>query len=156
MTKNILIIGYGNPLRRDDGAGVIAVERLQQKIKYPNCTFITAHQLQPEMIAEFAVADVVLLVDADARLKPGVINHEFLSVDADQNHRITHFMRPHYMLWICKQIYRYAPETVLFSIGGYDFEYGEGLSAIVNLRLNRLVDQLAQFITQHSTMRQSA
>jgi len=144
MKKKILILGYGNSLRQDDGVGIEVVRRLQEKITSPNCTFMTAFQPQPEMIFQIIETDVLLIIDASASIRPGAINRTQLS-STDPNETYTsssHFLTPQRMLLLCEQLYEYAPYTLLYTIGGYNFGYGKGFSAIVSLRLNRLVDKI--------------
>lgn len=60
---DILVVGYGNALRGDDGVGVEVVRRLDSQhlawIRTEAC-----HQLMPEMVGWVAGADVVVFVDA--------------------------------------------------------------------------------------------
>lgn len=144
MNEKILVIGYGNSLRRDDGVGIEIVQRLQEQITHPNCTFMTAFQPQPEMIFQIVETDVLIVVDASASIRPGAIRRTQLSSTdpKEANTSITHFLTPQRMLLLCEQLYGYAPPTLLYTIGGYDFGYGEGFSAIVRLRLNRLIDKI--------------
>ena len=45
--SHVLLIGYGNPLRRDDGFGSELAQRLQQEFSDANVEIIAAHQLTP-------------------------------------------------------------------------------------------------------------
>jgi Ni,Fe-hydrogenase maturation factor len=63
-----LIVGIGNPLRRDDGAGPAVVEPF-------SCRKRVVHQLLPEHAAELAECDRVVFVDSavdevEVRLRP--------------------------------------------------------------------------------------
>lgn len=141
MKGKILVIGYGNTLRQDDGVGVEVVRRLQEQVTDPNCTFVTAFQPKPEMIMQFVEADAVILVDASADIQPGMINRTQLDTidDIDVDTTMTHFFTPKRMLLLCDELYGYTPRTVLFTIGGHSFGYGEGFSAIIRMRIDRLV-----------------
>ncbi len=44
-----VVIGYGNPLRGDDGIGWAVIERLQQMPLAETLTLIASHQLLPEL-----------------------------------------------------------------------------------------------------------
>ena len=44
-----LIIGYGNPLRSDDGFGWHATQKLTIQLHYADVEIITRHQLTPEL-----------------------------------------------------------------------------------------------------------
>lgn len=60
----VLIIGYGNRLRGDDGAGPRAAEALD-KLQLAGARVIAAHQLTPELSAHLASARCVIFLDAD-------------------------------------------------------------------------------------------
>ena len=48
VAKNIVVLGLGNILMRDEGIGVYVVERLQkQTAKFPNVEFIDAGTGEP-------------------------------------------------------------------------------------------------------------
>lgn len=144
MMEKILVIGYGNTLRRDDGLGIEVVRRLQDRITYPNCTFLSAFQLQPEMILQFKETDWLFIVDASTCIRPGAIKCTQLPhIDQTELDSYgTHFLTPQRTLLLCEQLYGYAPKTKLFTIGGEDFDYGEGFSALIKLRLDRLVEKI--------------
>ncbi len=65
----LLIIGYGNSLRRDDGAGLVLAQRLAEQWKKDGhaVRLLLTHQLMPEMALDLAESDVagVLFVDAE-------------------------------------------------------------------------------------------
>ncbi|MGV2389201.1 MAG UNVERIFIED_CONTAM: hydrogenase maturation protease [Microcystis novacekii LVE1205-3] len=66
MTMNnfkILLIGYGNTLRNDDGVGVRIAEIIAEGVK-PHVQVIATHQLTPELAADIADASLVIFVDA--------------------------------------------------------------------------------------------
>lgn len=150
MTK-ILIIGFGNTLRRDDGAGVQAVTLLQDQLRDPDCEFMTAVQPLPEMIAYLKDVDVVIFVDACLGQKPGVIQRFTLTRDKNTvNSLMTHHLSPERMLYLCERLYGQRPQGMAFTITGYDFGYGEGLSAVVEMRLPRLVASIANTVRQLS------
>ena len=61
----ILVIGYGNTLRRDDRIGWRAAERIEGW-NHPSIRVLTRTQLLPELADELARADMVLFIDACA------------------------------------------------------------------------------------------
>ena len=65
-----LVIGYGDSLRSDDGAGPRVAELLSG---LEGLTVLTRHQLVPELADDFRGRDVVVFVDAAATLKPGEV-----------------------------------------------------------------------------------
>jgi hydrogenase maturation protease len=64
----LLIIGYGNTLRSDDGVGPHVVREIAAQ-RLPDVTCVVVHQLTPEMAAQVTLADQVLFVDAQVDLQ---------------------------------------------------------------------------------------
>ena len=60
---DLLMIGYGNELRGDDGAGP-QVARAVADWRRPGVRALAVHQLTPELTAELAEAERVVFVDA--------------------------------------------------------------------------------------------
>jgi len=61
----VLIIGYGNPLRGDDGAGWQAAGILKERIRDERVQVVRSHQLMPEMAEAISRARKVIFIDAD-------------------------------------------------------------------------------------------
>ena len=59
-----LVIGYGNALRGDDGAGYIAAELLRERIQNPAVEVFSLHQLAPELMEPISRARQVIFLDA--------------------------------------------------------------------------------------------
>jgi hydrogenase maturation protease len=64
LMPRILIIGYGNPLKSDDGLGWHAAQELSRELTPPGVKVIRAHQLTPELAEEASTAELVLFIDA--------------------------------------------------------------------------------------------
>jgi len=124
-SPRILVIGYGNPGRQDDGLGPAAVAKIKA-VGWPSVTTSDNYQLVIEDAVEVAAHDVVWFVDAtrdgDApcaiqRLSPA-LDIAFTS----------HLLKPEALLAIAHQQFGKAPEAHLVSIRGYEFDFLEGLS----------------------------
>ncbi len=57
-----LVIGYGNTLRGDDGAGICAAERAARR--FPGVDILTVHELQPELAETMCRYHDVIFLDA--------------------------------------------------------------------------------------------
>ena len=62
-----LVIGYGNDLRSDDGAGRVVADRLDA-LALPDVTVRSVIQLTPELALEIAKFDTVVFVDASVEV----------------------------------------------------------------------------------------
>jgi hydrogenase maturation protease len=112
----VLVIGYGNPLRGDDAAGLVAAARLGG---------LAVHQLTPELAERIAQADQVVFLDADANLAPGEI---VVSPVEPAPGPLDHYATPAGLLSLARAVYGAAPPAWLIGIGGEDFGLKEGLT----------------------------
>jgi len=115
---NALVIGYGNSLRGDDGAGPFVADQL-------GADAIACHQLTPELAEPISRARRVIFVDAHAGVPAGRISIQPIQARASAG---IHRFDPEALLAWAQQLYGHAPEAVLIGIGGETFALGEGLS----------------------------
>jgi len=134
----ILIIGYGNPLRRDDGVGWAVIEALQQAT-LPNVTCLAVHQLTPELSETMSLAEMVILIDARIEGHAGELKITPVIAHADAP-SMTHHLSPQGLLAMTNWLYDMLPFTILITITGADFGLGEGLSDIVKGKVASLVN----------------
>jgi hydrogenase maturation protease len=66
----VLVVGYGNSLRGDDGVGWHAAGRLAADPRLAGARVLARHQLTPELAVDVAQASLVVLVDAVAGAEP--------------------------------------------------------------------------------------
>lgn len=153
----ILLIGYGNTLRRDDGIGIQVAESLAAT-DLPGVRVQTVHQLVPELAAELAEARAVLFVDAT--LDPGRIAVELTPVAAQEiTDGSTHHVDPRTLLALTRAVYGRAPEAWWLTVPGQDFGFGEGLSATARrnaqIASQRLQSWIAAKVAGNQNPRQS-
>jgi hydrogenase maturation protease len=126
-TGDTLVVGYGNELRRDDGAGCLVVRELAA-LALPGVRTRVVQQLVPELAAEMAEASRVFFVDAlaaGARDEVTLDRLEPLPFAAG----LGHVSDPGGLLSLTGAVYGRAPEAWLVAVAGEDFAPGEGLSA---------------------------
>jgi len=142
---SILVVGYGNPGRQDDGIGPEIVQELE-RLQLPGLTLDADYQLSIEHAADLAQADRVVFVDASIsgpepfelkRLEP-LLSMEFTS----------HTLSPESVLAICRDTYRYEPEAFLVAVRGYSFEFGEGLTDGARHNRDRALELIGKLIDQ--------
>ena len=129
----ILVLGYGNPGRGDDGLGpavAVAIDQLGLR----NVTAYDNYQLNIEDAMEVAEHDVVWFVDA-AKTGPSPYSVSGLAPVGTVDFT-SHIMRPQTVLAIAQQCYGKVPPAFLLGIRGYAFEFVEELTpgAADNLR----------------------
>lgn len=110
-----LVIGYGNPLRGDDGVGPFVASRLGGTV---------VHQLTPELAERLAAADIAFFIDARQDLPAGAVETKPL----DGGDVMTHSCSPGYLLQLARDVYGRAAKGVLVGIGAESFDWGAPLS----------------------------
>jgi hydrogenase maturation protease len=121
----VLILGYGNPGRQDDGLGPAAASRIEA-LGWPDVTAYDNYQLNIEDALDVADHDVVWFVDA-ARFGPHPFAVETIGPAATLEFT-SHLLRPQAILAMAHQFYGAAPQAFLLGIRGYEFEFAEGLT----------------------------
>jgi hydrogenase maturation protease len=138
--KEILILGYGNPDREDDGVAWHVLRALTIKLglvppdsyedEFPESSHIdfAFHlQLTPEMAEEVAGYEHVCFIDAHTGDIPEPVR--LIPVESKfQNSPFTHHLTPQSLLSMCETIYGKKPEAVLLSVLGHRFLFTRDLS----------------------------
>jgi len=138
----ILLLGYGNPGRGDDGVGPVLVDRLEQRFlqaKHNECRFdfLTAMQLQPEHILDMEAHERVLLVDAGMGM-PAPFSFEQVHPLRDDSFS-THALSPWSLLAIYRDtLHKEPPATFLLTVLGENFALGAPFSSVVLTRMDKI------------------
>ena len=126
MTETALVIGYGNGLRSDDGAGPRVAELLA---KADDVAVLVRHQLVPELADDLRGRDVVVFVDAATTQAPGVVaTRRLTATQTAQAPGLTHHCDPEALLLLAERLYGARPRAFLVTLGASSFALGEGLS----------------------------
>lgn len=133
-----LIVGYGNPLRGDDGVGWHAAEELCRSLSSPNIEVLTRQQLTPDLAASVADADVVFFIDATQDGKPGELTCMEVAPEI-WTPSFSHDLSPGGVLAVARELYGASPKAFLVSLCGECFDHGENLSDVVKAGLPQLV-----------------
>ncbi len=145
--NSILLIGYGNPGRCDDGLGPLFADAISQ-IDIPNVIVQTDYQLQIEDAMDAAAHDVVILADASVSGSDVVFEH--LEPDGNASFS-THSVSPSALMSMVKEHFNVTPHAYLLTMRGYEFnEYHEGLSEKAQANLNKAVAFLTPILQQRS------
>jgi hydrogenase maturation protease len=123
MTE-LLVIGYGNELRGDDGAGP-CVARTVAGWRLAGVRALAVHQLTPELAEELADATSVVFVDAAA----DAVEVTWRRVHpTDEPARLGHVSDPAWLLGLTRALAGQAPEAWLATIPARVLGHGAGLS----------------------------
>lgn len=121
-----LVLGYGNPLRRDDGAGPEVARRIAA-LGLPGVAVIEAHQLLPEHAAALAECERAVFVDASVEEGLDGVAVRRVGPAADAS-LAPHASSPEALLALALLLFERLPEAWLVSIPAGDLALGEGLS----------------------------
>ena len=141
---NYLIIGYGNTLRSDDGAGQ-KVATIVAAWKLKNVRSLAVQQLTPELAADIAEAEAVIFVDAIAASKNPQVTIQNLE-SGDNHYSCGHSFNPRSLLNFTQAVYGRVPPSYWLLIPAENFEFGETLSLTtqngIKLALNKLQEMV--------------
>jgi len=135
----VLVIGYGNVLRGDDGVGWAAARRLARRLPRRLASVLMVHQLLPELAEPISRAQRVIFIDADERLAPGQLSQNIVRPLDGSDETIGHHQSPGGLLRLARDLYGRVPEAMVFSIGAADFDFRPTLSAKVRRSLPGLL-----------------
>ncbi len=141
--RRILVLGIGNPGRRDDGLGPACVEIIEGlRLSGVDCD--ANYQLNLEDAQACRAHDVVVFVDAADTLEEA-----FSITSLRPSPRFTmstHSLPPEGVLAVCEALYGKSPRAYLLAVRGHRWELGEGLSAEAEKDLATAVEGLVEFI----------
>ena len=147
----VLVVGYGNPLRSDDGVGPVVAERLASDPRLLGAEIRAEHQLTPELALDASRASLLVLIDAADGVPAGEVVVRRLPaggvVDADTAGEagppLTHHLDPAGLLGLARELWGTAPPVVIVGIGAASLEVGDRLSPVVEAAVGRAVDVVA-------------
>lgn len=140
-----LIIGYGNPLRSDDGLGWQAAYRLAATLKKEAPVEVLAvHQLTPELGDSIRDAGLVLFIDASHQGQPGTWRCAPVEWEATPSPALVHHLTPASLLAYARALFGASPPALLISVGGESFGYGEKLTPRVEAALPGVIRHAAR------------
>ena len=171
----VLVIGYGNALRTDDGVGWHAAGLLADDPRLVGATVMALHQLAPELALDLSAATLAVLVDASTATPPGTITVRPVVAPGGATAATgpaaagsgpagsggsgggpgatSHHVDPGVLLALARELYGAAPEAVAVSVGVADMGPGETLTPRVAAALPAVADTVARLVAEHERSR---
>ena len=143
----VLVYGYGNPGRQDDGAGIFLVDELEAWAAsggLPDLAFERNYQLNVEDAWTMSRHDVVVFVDAS-----GAQEEAFLFRPLETALRVafsTHAMNPESVLALCRDLYDAQPSAHLLTVRGYSWEPNAAITEEARRNLEAAKAHLIPFL----------
>jgi hydrogenase maturation protease len=148
-----LVVGIGNRWRRDDGAGLLAAQRLRARLARHSAA-VEVHECAGDMTALIDLLSGrprVFVLDAAAA--PGVAVGQVRRVDAVAEPlpaappRSTHALGVAQVVELLRALGTLPAELLVYAMGAADFAPGEGVSPEVDAAVDAAVDALLQEVT---------
>lgn len=146
----ILVYGYGNPGRQDDGLGAAFVQMLEEWLSensFPHITTDCNYQLNIEDAAAVADKKMVIFVDAS---QEDIEDYSFTKVEASDA-RVEfsmHAVSSSFVIDLCQKIYGKVPEAWLLHIRGYEWDFKEELTPKAKKNLQLAFQFLTKFLDE--------
>ncbi len=138
-----LVVGYGNDLRTDDGAGRWVADRIEE-LDLDDVEVRSISQLTPEVALDISARRLVVFVDANV----GVTEVEVSEVQAaaDGPRLMTHHGDPAAIVGLASRFGQQPESSLLVSIPVFDTGMGQQLTpeceAFSRVALNEVVELL--------------
>ena len=144
LRRSILLIGYGNLLRSDDGIG----QQIAQEItswQIPNVKTIAIHQLTPELAETLPEYDIAIFVDACS-----ISDYQDIQIEqiksSQFNPIVGHVSDPRSLLALAQALYARVPRAWWVMVPGVNFEVGDRLSSTAEQNIETALQQIDHLI----------
>jgi hydrogenase maturation protease len=126
----VLVIGYGNTLRGDDGAGqrtagIIAASAIAGEVRVISC-----HQLFPELAADIAASRAVIFIDAVQADESGAVAVREIRPAENSDRIFGHSYEPSSLLALAGFAFCKTPDAWCVTVPGVCFGLSEELSPL--------------------------
>jgi len=143
----ILIYGYGNPGREDDGLGNELVKRLEAwavENALTGVEFDSNYQLNIEDAEIISEKDLVIFADASTE---DIEDYVLTEVTGESDVSFTtHAASPGYIVKLCQDLFTKCPKVYLLHIKGYQWEFREGLSEQAENNLQKALSFIKEYL----------
>jgi hydrogenase maturation protease len=139
----LLVIGYGNELRSDDGVGPKTAAAVEEW-KLPGVRTLICHQLTPELSVPIAAAECVVFVDASVN-KDGAVELTKLA-PAGPGEVMAHAAHPRFLLKLANDIFGRSPMAFWLTIPVDDLSFGQNLSAHGRAGVEKALEKIRELL----------
>lgn len=166
--QRVLVVGCGNASRRDDGAGLYVIRGLAARFGLapqpeeedgfaeargqvegaagPVCLEMRFTQQFDLVLAdELKEVDLFIAVDAHTGACPEALRR--VEVSPGYSSSLTsHHLTPDTLAGISLALHGKAPRTVVFSVRGYDFNFGTDLTPQTQAAADQAIEEIATLV----------
>jgi hydrogenase maturation protease len=141
----LLVIGYGNTLRSDDGVGPRVADAVAA-LALPGVRVLACPLLTPELADPVSQARIVVFVDAAVDAPREVQMRK--QAPADTSQIMAHAASPATLLALARDVFGHAPEAWLLTIPVEDLGIGEELSLLAQRGFETAVQEVRKCAAQ--------
>ena len=141
-----LVVGYGNPLRSDDGFGWQVSQILAGTLTGCEVEVIACHQLTPELAEPLSRCALAIFLDAEARGIPGQIHCRKLKPASPTPQAFTHHCGPAQLLANAERLYGSRPEGISITVSAERFGFGDKLSPAVSAAVPKVLARVHRLV----------
>jgi hydrogenase maturation protease len=145
-----LVIGYGNPLRCDDGVGPRAAEALSACLQSADVEIVWCQQLTPDLAQSVSRAQLAIFIDAACDCPAGSLRSRRLTPESKKafsgGAAFSHFQTPESLLAWSEELYGGSPEAYCLSVGAGSLAEGLDLSSTVQAALRQLQEKVRSLL----------
>ena len=143
IEAELLVIGYGNSLRRDDGVGLRVAEAVEE-LQLPGVRTLVCQLLTPEYADPIARAHRVIFVDAAVDKVDGVYFRKLEPGETSQ--LMAHSADPRTMLALARDVFGHAPEAWWLTIPAIHLGFGTDYSPEAEAGFHTAVDEIKKWV----------
>ncbi len=148
QNTNCLVIGYGNTLRSDDGAGQQIAETVAEW-RLERVEAIAVHQLTPELAEPLSAVQLAIFVDvyvANESQTEVQVTELTASTVLDAAIGVGHTADPRSLLTLAQQVYGRSPQSWWILVPAVNFEFGEQLSSVTQQGVGVAIERIKGLI----------
>jgi len=118
--RKVLLLGFGNPARADDGLGPAVAERIE-KLNLPGVTVDSDYQLTVEDSAAVAENDIVIFADASVNCAEPFTFEPLLAANTAGSFS-SHSVEPAEVMALAGNLFKSKARAFILGIRGYKFD----------------------------------
>ena len=146
---SVLVIGYGNEVRGDDGAGPVIAREIDA-LQLPGVRTLVMQQLTPELAADLAEASLAIFVDAQVADAGDGVKVVPLMPD-ESTIPSGHVADPRGLLALAAQLYGQVSASWLVTVEAEDLGLQNGLSPSTRARVAGAVSLIVDLASGNAT-----
>jgi len=146
--KNILVYGYGNPGRQDDGVGPALAEKIDA-LNIPGVLTDSNYQLNVEDALEIAKSRAVFFADASVDCSEPFSFEKVLPSNLIRF--TTHTISPDSLIALCNELYGMNVPAYTLAVRGYSWEFNEPITDRAKSNMQEAFSFLVEKLTETQT-----